>query len=84
LPYLYLVVLLNIPEAHVDDTPIRLPESQEPKSMVSTTHEYPILGKGDGIQGHDRAILQVVVEERPVMRGKGLGKAGMWRDHYLI
>jgi hypothetical protein len=43
--------------------------------MVSTSHEYLILGKGDGIQGHDSAILQGIVEERLGMRGReGLGE----------
>ena len=52
--------------------------------MVSTTHEYPILGKGDGIHGHDRAILQVVVEERPVMRGRGGLGEGREVEGFLI
>jgi hypothetical protein len=71
----YLVVLQSISEVHVVATPTRLIQSQEPKSMVSTSHGYPSLGKGDGIQGHDSAILQGIVEERPGDEGEGFGEA---------
>jgi hypothetical protein len=32
--------------------------------MISTSHKYQTLGKGDGVQGHDGVILQLAVEER--------------------